>query len=91
MVKISNFSDDKTIAFSISKNVQSSIKCAVCETYDALNEKGYRAVTQLVGYLISEDPVYITTHNDSRKKITKFKREEILEELVKAYVSGQSE
>lgn len=55
----------------------------VCE---ALDEKGYNAINQIVGYLISNDPAYISSHNGARKMIQKVTRDEIIEELVKYYL-----
>ena len=55
--------------------------------YDALQEKGYNAVDQIVGYLLSEDPTYITTYNNARSIIRRLDRDEILRNLVKSYVN----
>lgn len=60
------------------------------EVYAALEEKGYNPVDQLVGYLLSGDPTYITSHNDSRTKLRRFERYELLEELVKSYLSASA-
>lgn len=54
--------------------------------YDALSEKGYNPVSQLVGYILSEDPTYITNHKNARTLITRFDRDEVLEALVKYYL-----
>ncbi|AFV01431.1 MAG: IreB family regulatory phosphoprotein [Dehalobacter sp. 4CP] len=56
------------------------------QVYAALQEKGYDPINQLVGYLMSGDPVYITSHNQARTKIRKLERYELLEELVKFYL-----
>jgi len=56
------------------------------EVYDALEEKGYNPVNQIVGYIMSGDPTYITGHNSARSLISKFERDELLEELVKFYL-----
>ena len=53
----------------------------------AMEEKGYNPLNQLVGYLLSGDPAYITSHNDARNKMRKLERDEVLEELVRAYLS----
>ena len=55
--------------------------------YEALNEKGYDPVSQIVGYILSGDPTYITSHNGARALITKVERDEILEEVVKFYLT----
>ncbi len=64
------------------KNVAQTLR----EVYEALQEKGYNPVDQLVGYLLSGDPTYITSHKDSRTKLRRFERYELLEELVKNYL-----
>lgn len=56
--------------------------------YRALQEKGYDPITQIVGYIISGDPTYITSHNQARSLICHLERDEILEELVRFYVDG---
>ena len=56
--------------------------------YKALQAKGYDPVTQIVGYLISGDPTYITSHNSARSMITRLERDEIVEELVRVYLRG---
>lgn len=60
------------------------------QVYTALQEKGYDPINQLVGYLMSGDPVYITSHNQARTKIRKLERHELLEELVRSYL-GEKE
>lgn len=72
-------SDDK-------KDVAQTIR----EVYAALEEKGYNPVDQLVGYLLSGDPTYITSHKDARTKLRRFERYELLEELVKSYLSASA-
>lgn len=57
------------------------------EVYEALEEKGYNAINQIVGYLISGDPGYISTYNESRKKISKLERTQIVEVLLRNYMS----
>jgi uncharacterized protein (UPF0297 family) len=57
--------------------------------YDALKEKGYNPISQIVGYILSGDPTYITNHNNARSVIRKLERDELLEELVKTYLSDE--
>ena len=57
------------------------------KVYEALNEKGYNPISQIVGYIMSGDPTYITSHNNARSLIRRLERDEILEELVKFYLS----
>ena len=56
--------------------------------FDALNEKGYNPINQIVGYILSEDPTYITNHNNARTLIRKLDRDELLQELVRQYLSN---
>ena len=65
------------------KNQAREILLAV---YDALKEKGYNPISQIVGYILSGDPTYITNHNNARSVIRKLERDELLEELVKSYL-----
>jgi len=77
---------DETIQFSIKNENDEEMKKILLEVYKALNEKGYNSVSQIVGYILSEDPTYITTHNNARSLICKLDRDELLQELVKHYL-----
>lgn len=79
--------DDKTITFSLNDDESVSIKQILSLVYDSLTQKGYSAVNQIAGYILSEDPTYITTYNDARKLIQKVDRDELLKELIKSYVT----
>ncbi|MBA5850565.1 IreB family regulatory phosphoprotein [Clostridium sp. cel8] len=79
-------SDDNTIQFNIPNNKKALTKEILTEVYDSLIKKGYNPVNQLVGYLISDDPTYITNYNGARSLIKKLERDEILEEVLKAYL-----
>ncbi len=57
--------------------------------YAALVEKGYNPINQIVGYILSEDPTYITTHNNARSLIRKIDRDELLQELVRSYLQNK--
>jgi uncharacterized protein (UPF0297 family) len=63
-----------------------NVKDVLAAVYDALAEKGYNPISQLVGYIMSGDPTYITSHKNARSLIMKVERDEILEELVAAYI-----
>ena len=78
---------DKTIQFTIKEDHEREMKQTLSLVYNALNEKGYNPVSQIVGYLLSEDPTYITTHNNARSLIRKIDRDELLQMLVKSYLS----
>jgi len=77
---------DKTIQFTIKEDHEREMKAIVNQVYNALSEKGYNPISQIVGYLLSEDPTYITTHNNARSLIRKIDRDELLQSLVKNYL-----
>lgn len=79
--------NDRTMTFSISDDKDISIKDTLQRVYDALSEKGYNPVNQIVGYILSEDPTYITTHNNARSLIRRIDRDELLQELVKSFLN----
>ena len=66
-------------------NAVSSAESTLLEVYDALKEKGYNPITQLVGYLLTEDPTYITNYNSARSLIRRVDRDELLDEIVRFY------
>ena len=78
---------DKTIKFSIKDENEAEMKKNLLAVYEALNEKGYNSISQIVGYILSEDPTYITTHNNARSLIRKIDRDELLQMLVKSYLN----
>lgn len=78
--------NENTMQFDFSKNKKDLTKTILTEVYDALQEKGYNPVNQLVGYLISGDPTYITNYNGARALVRKLERDEILEEVLKSYL-----
>lgn len=77
---------DETIQFSIKNENDEEMKKILLEVYKALNEKGYNSVTQIVGYILSEDPTYITTHNNARSLVRKLDRDELLQSMVEDYL-----
>ena len=77
---------DKTMIFSISDNRDESIKSILTTVYKALEEKGYNPINQIVGYILSEDPTYITTHKNARSLIRKIDRDDLLEVLLNNYL-----
>jgi len=76
---------DKTMMFK-SQPEDVAAKEILEAVYQALKEKGYNPINQIVGYLLSGDPAYITSHNNARSLIRKLERDDILEELVKNYL-----
>ena len=78
---------DPTAVFSIYDEREQEIRAIVQEVYDALKEKGYNPINQLVGYILSEDPTYITTYKNARSLIRKVDRDDLLQALVRNYVA----
>ncbi|MBC8536170.1 IreB family regulatory phosphoprotein [Feifania hominis] len=81
-------SDNRTITFSIKEDRETEIKRILTAVYDSLKEKGYDPINQIVGYILSEDPTYITNHNNARSLVRKIDRDELLQELVKSYLDN---
>jgi len=78
---------DKTMIFSLDDNKDDQIKQTLYVVYNALEQKGYNPINQLVGYILSEDPTYITTYNNARNLISRIDRDDLLEALVKSYLN----
>ena len=78
---------DKTMTFSVYDDHEQEMKQILTTVYDALKEKGYNPTNQIVGYILSEDPTYITTYNNARSLIRKIDRDELLQAMVKAYLA----
>ena len=78
---------DKTMSFNFEKEKNEKAKETLKEVYEALVEKGYNPINQIVGYLISGDPGYISSYKESRKKICKLERTQIIEVLLRNYLS----
>ena len=80
-------SNRKTITFDIKKDRENEIREIITSVYNSLLEKGYNPINQIVGYIMSEDPTYITNYNNARGLIRKFDREELMKVLVKNYLN----
>ena len=78
--------DHNTIKFSVPVDISAEMKQILTEVYRSLTAKGYNPINQIVGYLLSEDPTYITNHNNARSLICKLDRDELLQELVRHYL-----
>jgi uncharacterized protein (UPF0297 family) len=78
---------DETIRFKLQDSSPEERKEIIKQVYAALKEKGYNPINQIVGYILSEDPTYITTHNNARSLIRKVDRDELLQQLVKNYLN----
>ena len=77
---------DKTRKFQVPIDEKDHMRQVLRDVFDALNEKGYNPINQIVGYLLTEDPTYITNYNNARSKICKLDRDELLQALVKNYL-----
>ena len=75
-----------TRKFQVPSDDKEQMRQILREVFDALNEKGYNPINQIVGYLLTEDPTYITNYNNARTKICKLDRDELLQALVKHYL-----
>ena len=80
---------DKTMTFSVNDEKEIEMKKTLMLVYDALTKKGYNPVNQIVGYIMSGDPTYITSHKNARSLIMKVERDEILEELLSVYIDAK--
>lgn len=80
--------NDKTMTFSVNDDKEKELKKNLTTIYDALMQKGYDPISQIVGYILSEDPTYITTHNNARNLIRHIDRDELLKVLVSSYLNS---
>ncbi|MEF9952104.1 MAG: IreB family regulatory phosphoprotein [Clostridium sp.] len=76
-----------TMQFKINMETDTKARDTLKTVYTSLQEKGYNPINQLVGYILSGDPTYITSYNNARSMISKIERDEIVEELLKSYLS----
>ena len=80
---------DYTRKFSVNYDKDEEIKTILSSVYTSLREKGYNPINQIVGYILSEDPTYITNHNNARTLIRQLDRDELLQVLLKSYLQGK--
>ena len=78
--------NDKTMSFKVERDKSLRTKEILTKVYESLVEKGYNPINQIVGYILSGDPTYITSHNDARNLIRLVERDELLEKMVKYYI-----
>ena len=78
--------NSNTIKFTVPGDDKQDMRRTLRSVFDALNEKGYNPINQIVGYLLTEDPTYITNYNNARSMICKLDRDELLQELVRCYL-----
>lgn len=79
----------ETMMFKVHNDETNAAEVILTTVYQSLKEKGYNPINQLVGYLLSGDPTYITSHNNARSLIRKLERDDIIEELVRAYLKNK--
>ena len=77
---------DETVSFNVEKEKNERTKEILKQVYSALSEKGYNPINQIVGYILSGDPTYITSHKNARNKIREIERDELLEKMVRYYI-----
>ena len=80
--------ESSTIKFTVPSDDKENMRTVLRNVFDALNEKGYNPINQIVGYLLTEDPTYITNYNGARSLVNSIDRDELLEELVKSYLAN---
>ncbi len=80
--------EDKTMTFYLGDENDRQMKATMQQIYEALKAKGYNPINQIVGYILSEDPTYITTYNNARSMVTKIDRDELLQSIVKFYLNN---
>ena len=78
---------DHTIKFTVPSDDKENMRLILRTVFDALNEKGYNPINQIVGYLLTEDPTYITNYNNARSMICKLDRDELMQQLVRDYLA----
>ena len=82
---------NNTQYFTVQKEPELLVKDVLKIVYEALSEKGYNSVNQIVGYIMSGDPTYITSHKNARSLIMKVERDELVEEILKSYIAKEVE
>jgi uncharacterized protein (UPF0297 family) len=80
---------NETMRFDVEKDSENKARDILFNVYNALKQKGYNPINQMVGYILSGDPTYITSYNNARNEIAKVERDELLEELLKTYLKNK--
>ena len=80
---------DETMSFEVEREKNVKTKEILTKVYQALEEKGYNPINQIVGYIMSGDPTYITSHNNARSMIMKVERDELIEEALTYYINNK--
>lgn len=81
--------DSGTMMFKMDKDRENEARDILFSVYEALKEKGYNPINQLVGYILSGDPTYITNHQNARSVVRRLERDELLEEIVRFYLENK--
>ena len=81
--------DKTTLKFTVANDDKENMRRILRSVYEALTEKGYNPINQIVGYLLTEDPTYITNYNNARSMICKIDRDELMQALVRDYLFAQ--
>ena len=80
---------NNTQYFNVNAEPETRVKMVLDVVYNAMEEKGYNPVNQIVGYIMSGDPTYITSHNNARSLIMKVERDELVEEVIRYFIEGK--
>lgn len=78
--------DNETMMYKVEKDKMNEAKDILFSVYKALKEKGYNPINQIVGYILSGDPTYVTNHNNARSIVRRLERDELLEEIIRFYL-----
>lgn len=81
--------NSETMMFMMEKDKENEARDILFSVYQALKEKGYNPINQIVGYILSGDPTYITNHNNARSVVRRLERDELLEEIVRFYLENK--
>ena len=82
--------EKNTVKFTVASDDKENMRKILRNVYEALTEKGYNPINQIVGYLLTEDPTYITNYNNARSMICKIDRDELMQVLVREYLFKQN-
>ena len=80
--------ENETMMFKVEKEKVNEAKEIILSVYQSLKEKGYNPINQIVGYILSGDPTYITSHKNARSIIRRLERDELLEEIMRSYLEN---
>lgn len=83
--------EKNTVKFTVASDDKENMRKILRNVYEALTEKGYNPINQIVGYLLTEDPTYITNYNNARSMICKIDRDELMQVLVREYLFEQNQ